>query len=213
MAQKVTFLETTVPGREGEGPTRLRLNTPGQRGVLQSLVEIKKSASKLLPKYQAVQTVTKRVNLKQNPVTTQTRRLNKYLTKSKRYLDKIQLLTTDDEAKRTKLLGTLARALQIALNANQVLQNSSESLQELSSSMKLAVGKTNELGREFQQELKRVETVAESWLDLKWSSDNSTAVGRGPPGHITYNPFGQYTLPYDTNDVKRVIEDANRRVR
>ena len=125
----------------------------------------------------------------------------------------MQLVEPGDVGKQTALLKSLTRAVQIALQSNQRLQNSTESIQKLAEDMKMAVQKTNELSREFQQELKRVETVAESWLDLKWSSDNTTAVGRGPPGYIVYNPFAQYSLPYEVADVRRVIDEGNKRVR
>lgn len=218
MAQKLAqansnVLETQVPGREGEVDIRLRLNAPGQRGILQSLLEVKKTAARLLPKYRDMQVSNTMVLKKKKSNSAHVRALNKALRKAQRYVNKLQLLPEDasNQAKRAALIRGISVAIETGITANQ--EKDPEETEGLTKELKTAIRKTEELSRDFQHDSKRFDTVAESWLDVKWTTDNSTAVGRGPPGHVAFSPLTQYRLPYDVTEVMRVIEEANKRVR
>jgi hypothetical protein len=206
------ILETQVPARESEGATRLRLNAPGQRGILHSLVQVKRSAGRALNTFGKVQKRNHAALEKKKSLAKHVRMFEKAMGKTRHYLNNLLLLPEDVKSikQRVELTKRAAIAIEKATTAHREKQTN---LENLAKELKESITHTNEVAREFQQELKRIETVAESWMDVKWTTDNATSVGRGPPGHIAYNPMVQYRLPYEVSDVTRVIEEANKRVR
>jgi hypothetical protein len=210
-AAEEAILVTTSAPRDGEKyPIRVQLFAPGQRGILQSVVESRTKSARIIPKLTEVQKTSNIALKTSRELRRKDHALRNSLVRAKGYLNKLQLHDKVSPKIKTHL-ANISKLLNTATDSLPAVDDHGDNAER--EQLRQAIRESQSLCKEFQGEIKRINNVAESWMDVKWSADNTSAVGRGPPGHIAHNTFDQYTPHYDVNDVKKVIDDANRRVR
>lgn len=204
-------LTTVVAGRTpDETSTRIRLHAPGPRGTLQTVLAIKKSANALLPKFTKSHELADPLVVDLKTHRKRNQRLTKLLDRLKKDTNKLLVgghEMTDDQ--RFKILCSVSTAVGKAIETNATETDAARDTKKLQE----ALATLDSNARDFAEGLKRIEMVADSWKDVGWATNNPTAMGRGPPGHIAYSPFAQYRMPYDVTEVRKVNEEANKRIR
>lgn len=198
-------------GRPGETPIQVALSSPGQRGVMQTLMSVRMGMRRIKPTLDKVQESSKmligRRKRKRKIRTALKNEVEKTRTQCNRIVAKIVEGTLTDMRVIRKQLELVAKGLS---HINKAVEMEEE-FQEDDTTLQDALESNQSLAGELRQQMDEMTTLGESWMRIKWNKDAMTAVGRGPPGFIAFSPFTANDPLFDKPDVIQILTDNGRR--
>jgi hypothetical protein len=190
------------------------LRTPGQRGIIQLSSSSRRAAHKILPMLKPSADATHRAmhTKREREKTGQKVRRLVVNFKSRIQAAHISLSkTASEDSKWMRILGRwVERARQIEDELTKY-ETVGDALKQREMELAVAIEENQKLARELRQSIQKMETSRESWAAVRWTTDNSGAVGRGPPGHIATSPFSLYDPPFERQDLARLLDDAGKK--
>jgi hypothetical protein len=212
-------MSTTVSRNADEPPTRVTLFTPGQRGVMQSLMGMRMGARRIKPTLDRVQESSKIV-LKKNKRRIKVRTaLKDELSKTTKQCSAIVARISAGDATLETTLKVLERIARGLSHIQKAVDMEDEAIAEMGDGedkdgtqiLQEAIESNQHLASELRQQMTDATSLSESWMRIKWTKDSTTAVGRGPPGYIAFSPFTAHDPLFEKTDVVQLLTETNRR--
>jgi len=200
----------TIVARAGEGGTRVSLPTPGQRGVVQSLLGARMNMRRIKPALDHVQESSKAIMKRRRRRAKVRAALRTEADATSRQCAALITKLADEtvaQPKVRKALEQIARGLshmKKALDMEDEVMDDATAIQE-------AIDSNQALAAELKQQVTDVTALSESWMRIRWTKDATTAVGRGPPGYIAFSPFTAHDPLFEKQDVVQLLTEGGRR--
>lgn len=206
----------TAEGRDAYEPAvEIVLQAPGQRGILRKARALKKEASAVVPLFNPANSAAIRVQQARREREKRGAAVGTLTAELKTRLQKMHV-NFSKKARDERLVKSLGRMVEMMRRLEEEFAAYRElqtETQEREALVTDAIELNQTLARELRQNLQRIDAASKSWTSVRWTTDNASAVGRGPPGRIAYSPFTLYDPPFEVQDVVRLLEDTNKRAR
>lgn len=232
--------------RQGDNVTVIALNipAPGQRGIMQALVQGKRDLQSVRPALTTVHKTSKPRLSEHEHQKQKVTRLAEQVGHVLHYCRTVQQRHTkkraeklayddddDDDAgehrdnarsKRAEAqeevdadelivsrhqLSKIINGLEVvekgATMARRIIEDDKK-IKELEATIK----ESHLLVEELRRQIENQKSLGNMWMHTKWTREASTAVGRGPPGNIAFNPFSIHDPPFEKQEVTQIIVES-----
>jgi hypothetical protein len=233
LATDVTRIEDKMDLDDAPAKTetiKTTLPSPGQRGIVQTLVQGKRDLQAVRPHLTQVNKLNQakmghyeRHRHTHQRLADQTERVLRYCnTLRQRHVrqradaaleaesrgeavpEKDKEQEADEPVISLRQLAKIIKGLQAvdkgANVARDMVLNDEKAL-----ALEESVKQTQTLAEELRRQIDRQVHLSAMWMHTKWTRDANTAVGRGPPGHIAFNPFTLHDPPFEKHEATQVV--------
>ena len=216
---------STIVSRPDDEVSRIKLTlpSPGQRGIVQAIVQGKRDLQSIRPQLKQVAKASKpqlkhheRQQHVQSRLVAQVDRVKRYCHElnNKHTARKEEAKANGDTEPPVISAEDWEHAIQKILKGMEAIEKGTSAAQRLvlndkqAAKLDTTVQEVEKLSADLRHQIDNQQSMGTSWMHTKWTREASTAVGRGPPGHLAFSPFTIHDPPFERNEVLQVILDG-----